>query len=299
MDKLLPERLALLRRWVLKREEARVNKEAGRPKPWTDDPVLQVARFCNVRRMDDKVSRWLVDNWYPVLMNPTGKLEKQKLLAAAGLARLVNWPDALDGLRAPRSGVFREWDPKIATAHFQKIKAAGGKVFTGAYIINGVNTDGLDKIGVIIRQVNTLYLHPELLDSDSMQSTHTKLMQVSGIGSFIAGQLVADLRHVYPGPWRDAHRWAPVGPGSRRGLGWLRGWDGVAPLERVGQEEFVEWLLQVRNFFVRMTRDGKLARVWIDRQLEMHDLQNCLCEFDKYMRLTMGTGRAKNKFDGV
>jgi hypothetical protein len=28
------------------------------------------------------------------------------------------------------------------------------------------------------------------------------------------------------------------------------------------------------------------------------DLQNCLCEFDKYMRVSTGAGRSKRKYNG-
>ena len=43
--------------FITEREAIRLKKEAGEPKPWTSDPILQQYRFCNVRRMDDKVSK--------------------------------------------------------------------------------------------------------------------------------------------------------------------------------------------------------------------------------------------------
>jgi hypothetical protein len=39
--------------------------------------------------------------------------------------------------------------------------------------------------------------------------------------------------------------------------------------------------------------------IFADRELEAHDIQNCLCEYDKMMRLTTGTGRAKNGYPGL
>jgi len=50
--------------WIKEREKIRLAKDAGDSKPWTDDVILQSYRFCNVRRMDDKVSQWLLNNWY-------------------------------------------------------------------------------------------------------------------------------------------------------------------------------------------------------------------------------------------
>ena len=34
-------------------------------------------------------------------------------------------------------------------------------------------------------------------------------------------------------------------------------------------------------------------------EYDMQDLQNCLCEFDKYMRILHGTGRSKRGYPGV
>jgi hypothetical protein len=59
-----------------------------------------------------------------------------------------------------------------------------------------------------------------------MEHTHRRLQEIPAIGSFMAGQFVADLRHVYTGAWADANTWAPLGPGSERGLAWLLGWNG-------------------------------------------------------------------------
>jgi len=48
--------------FAVKREALRKAKEAGGPPPWTIDEILQKYRFCNVRRADDRVSKWLIEN---------------------------------------------------------------------------------------------------------------------------------------------------------------------------------------------------------------------------------------------
>ena len=50
--------------WVTERESIRIQRLQGKAPPWTDDPILRQYRFCNVRRMDDAVSQWLLTNWY-------------------------------------------------------------------------------------------------------------------------------------------------------------------------------------------------------------------------------------------
>src|SRR2546423_1636561 len=45
--------------WISERTAIHTKKEAGHPPPWTDDPVLREWSFCNVRREDDRVTRWI------------------------------------------------------------------------------------------------------------------------------------------------------------------------------------------------------------------------------------------------
>lgn len=292
MSELLPARLDQLKYWVTEREKVRKAKEAGKPRPWTDDNILRSVRFCNVRRMDDKVSRQLLEHWYHHTVPPG--TDAGTVMASAALARLLNWPPTLEELM-PVAGERWQFNMRRFDTILHDYKNTGAKVFTGAYIING--TGGApSKITTVLRIANTLYLHPELLQLDSsMRAVHANLMKVPGVGSFIAGQIVADLRHVWPqGAWEDRLTWAPLGPGSHRGLNWLLGWDGKAKQKRITQPAFEAYLGELIKWFKRT-----MPSIWKNRKLEAHDVQNCLCEYDKFMRLTYGTGRAKNHYPGV
>jgi len=46
-------------KFIKERESIRLKKEAGKPRPWTKDPILGNYRFCNVHREDDRVTREL------------------------------------------------------------------------------------------------------------------------------------------------------------------------------------------------------------------------------------------------
>lgn len=49
--------------WIRERYKIHVEKDIRRkPAPWTDDPVLQQVKFCNLFREDDKQSRILIEN---------------------------------------------------------------------------------------------------------------------------------------------------------------------------------------------------------------------------------------------
>src|SRR4051794_12814436 len=81
--------------FIKERESIRLKKEAGQPKPWTIDPILQQYRFCNVIRIEDKVSQWLLHNWYkPSNMN-------NHCLVAIVMARHINLPNTLERIGYP------------------------------------------------------------------------------------------------------------------------------------------------------------------------------------------------------
>jgi 5-hmdU DNA kinase-like protein len=53
----------LLLSWIREREAVRLKREAGASLPWSDDPVFQRERFCNVERESDAVTCWIRENW--------------------------------------------------------------------------------------------------------------------------------------------------------------------------------------------------------------------------------------------
>jgi hypothetical protein len=92
--------------------------------------------------------------------------------------------------------------------------------------------------------------------------------------------VVADVKYVEP--LRSARDWATFaasGPGSRRGLNRV--------LERLTDAHWQEenWRVALRNFHDSFR--GDLERVGLG-DLHAQDLQNCLCEFDKFERARLG-----------
>lgn len=272
-------------RWIVERESIRMKKAKDLPKPWTDDEIFQSYRFCNVRRMDDKVSRWLLDKWY----HPDA--ESRTLLIAATLARCLNWPPTLRYLSSmPRQHM--KINPDRLKLALVKRQAAGKKVFSAAYIFSSCTAPSkIDHAVSVAKRVADAADSGGVIVPGRMRDTWANLMRIDGIGSFIAGQIVADLR------WTaamhdpvDRMAWAPLGPGSRRGMRRLLGQVAEGPL---AQSEF-DILLPTLLRHVQ----ARLPNLFADRRLEAMDIQNCLCEFDKYMRTLNGEGRPRNRYDG-
>lgn len=281
--------------WVVQREQVRVLKEMGYEPPWTDDEILQKYRFTNVRRMDDKVSRWLMQNWYgPYFDHPN-------MLAAVALARFVNKPEALQWVT---DAVLNRKGPpnwRIIKLVLRNIKQNGSTVFNGAYMVRGNSIKSPDKIGTVVDE----YVRPMFeasfiggvweINRESMEKTHTKLQKHYGFGSFMAGQVVADLRWAMKGSWKDRMTWAPMGPGSARGLARLlcgkKDWKDM----KYGGRP-CDWLDDFRREVLGNV--PSLLPRELSSKLEAHDYQNILCETDKYNRVLFGEGKPKQTYPG-
>jgi len=258
--------------WIRERETIRQRKEAGEPWPWTDDPILRRYRFCNVIRRDDRVSRWLIRHWY----NPYK--DHPNMLIACALARFFNRPETLELIGFPET-----WEPERVKQQLRAYRRQGNTIFNGAYMVRG--NDGTDKVSCVVDYtVCPLADNPPPINTDSMRKTWAALVPRRGMGSFMAGQITADLRLALTGQWKDRRVWAPMGPGSRRGLNRV--------LERrlnhpLNQEAFESYLTELIN-----NLEPKLPR-GLTRRMEAIDWQNCLCEFDRYERTLFNQGRPK------
>jgi hypothetical protein len=98
--------------FVAERETIRIKRAENSPWPWTTDPILQTYSFCNVRREDDKTTKWIARNFRePHAGEPD-------LWFATVVARLVNLIGTLAALGFPVP-----WDPNW----FLDVMAARGK----------------------------------------------------------------------------------------------------------------------------------------------------------------------------
>ena len=253
--------------WINEREWVRKHKEAGEPKPWSADPVFHTTYFCNVHREDDKVTKWIASRWR--------NMEGVKHEAAMVLARMFNLPDHLMYLD-PRDPGCEENLVKS-----KNLRDSGHKLFSGAYLITtcGVRMDKVDYVYEVVRNVakRTIFC-------DTLENTAKQLMQVNGLGTFMAAQVVADLKNTEGHPLQNATdwwSWCAVGPGSLRGIRWLDGYSSVTK----GQ-----FLRCIQSLHANLGSDIP--------KMHMQDFQNCLCEFDKYCRVKNGTGRSKRIYMG-
>jgi 5-hmdU DNA kinase-like protein len=256
--------------FISERESVRHRREEGRPWPWTTNPILRDYRFCNVQREHDRVTK-SVSSLYREPHNDEPELWFALLVAR----RAVNWPETLSELGFPVP-----WQPE----HFKRIinrrRSAGQKAFeASAYklIVTGKTGDQAD---LLVRYVlDPIWSRREELRprrGESLASFGSRLAGVKYMGGFYAGQVVADLKYVQLCDAKDWWTYAVSGPGSRRGLDRLHG----RTPRKYGSES--EWLREFNDLYAATT-DSIFQTIGV--RLHAQDLQNCLCEYDKYRRL--------------
>jgi len=267
--------------WIKERHaiyEARRNKL---PKPWTQDTIFQNYRFCNVYRELDKVTLWINKHWR------TPHKDDQDLWFAMVVARLVNWPDTMEEMRFV-AGLNEE--QFVGTIH--RRQQAGKKAYSGAYIVS-TNGNSMDKADYLFQKVLTPlwskreYLRP--VQGELLESFYTRLTTSIGLGTFMAAQVVADMK--YAPVLRKAKDWdtfAAPGPGSKRGLN--RVFD--KPIDSPWGSRWHQHLMMLKKEIDVMIKAAGMP------SLHAQDLQNCLCEFDKMERVRLGQGTPRSGFPG-
>src|SRR3990167_10581292 len=71
--------------FVLEREQIRLRKLSGQPRPWTQNIILQNFVFCNIRRHDDYGTMW-----YMFHVVPSANEDFADLLWKTVLYRAIN-----------------------------------------------------------------------------------------------------------------------------------------------------------------------------------------------------------------
>ncbi len=270
---------------------ASVDRLTGKdePSPWTEDPIFQKYKFCNLFREHDKVTIWLRENWRePYADHPN-------LPFAMALARLINWPPTLEEIGFPK-----RWYPEKVLGVLHRRKDEGEKIYTGAYLL-GSCPKGRTRADYLVHSVLSS-LHHELspaywvsaindgrtlLPPPNLEEVWKWFRSQQGLGDFLSYEVVSDLRHTkYLCDAPDIMTWANAGPGALRGL--TRLWGYQPKTRQISGYAFPKKnaLKAMQDLLVKsQTPPWKRTLPW-----EMREVEHWLCEWDKYERIRLGQG---------
>jgi len=208
---------------------------------------------------------------------------------------LINRPETLEKLPyvSDASQISAVW------AILDRMMAEKLKVFGDAYIVstNGRAMSKAGYLGNILLPALWAALGPTsgwraTWGSNTLTRAYHGLQGVYGLGSFMAGQLIADYKNTKLHPLQGADdymTWATMGPGSQRGLNYIL--TGDFDRKEVTKSNFLEHLTSLKKWLMTLGMDY----YYVDAQ----DLQNCLCEFSKYVRVRFFDGHTKRRYAGI
>lgn len=262
------------------------------PGPWTTDPTLQMYRFCNIHREDDKVTTWFRDN----IRGPLA--DSPNVLLATVAFRWFNRIEMGELMKRPEVGLMEgrydgEALKRLALEAYPK-----GPWTTGAYMIKspgGMNKiDGLNWcIDNVAKDAYHLACRVEKGET-TMEGMWERLREYPYLGDFMAYEVVTDLRFTSlldQAP--DILTWANPGPGAARGLARVQG----LPIDAYNRHSDADRTKLIAGM-QELLEHSKDERHWPADwpKWEMREVEHTLCEFDKYERSRLGEGRPKQLF---
>lgn len=269
-------RFKTFRYLVEERLRIQAKHDAGLPRPWTKDPLLDRYSWCNVFRDDDKTSV-VIQNRALVARRKGGR---PAALAELMLCRSINRVDSLEDLPVAE---WRDWSKARLTKYIgdRKINVAAYKIHSpaGLHNIPGIAALGID------RAVTAPEVTRELIKLNELEAVHSALCIRPGFREY---QVALDLVAISFFPQSIDMSWVWVGPGAVRGSLLLLGAEAalIAQQSDVGysSRDQATALTVIHEVTRRMERSWPADR----RPYNVHVTETMLCEYDKYERKTTG-----------
>lgn len=282
-----------------RRQAAFEARLAGQSWPWSDDPILQTFKFCNVYRAADRVSQFMIrDVAYGADPETTPRDRIFQITAFRTFSKIATWTALVAELGgAPRIHHLRSGDFERA---LDAVRARSGGLYTGAFILCANKAFGYDeKHRNHAALFNHMFLEnacaERVLQAPSLRDVVELLQRFPLIGPFMAYQIAIDINYSDLIDFSE-NDYTQAGPGALRGLK-----KAFAHPGDYSPADIILWMVdrQADEF----SRLGLPFRGLFGRPLHAIDCQGLFCELDKYCReavpeLTSARSRIKAKYSG-
>lgn len=276
------ENVKLFFYWINERERIRQARRAGKPWPWTEDPILQTYKFTNVFRRYDRTTQALIRR----VSKFNSRANRLDLFTHICLFRLFNLSSTYDAI-APH------WPNRKKMLKALNEAAKHGPLFTRAYITNPPN-DGkkkhvsyLDTMKEICK--SRVRIVKSIVKEKTLERAVKEMKAFHHIGGFVAYELACDFAYFSSllKPAKDRLTWANTGPGAARGI--RRVLYGSAK-KRKGER--IDYLKAMQDL---LALAPKYLEPHVRKPLELREIEHSLCEYDKWSRVHFSEGKKKPK----
>lgn len=291
--------------WIEERHAIHMRKEAGLPKPWTDDKILQSYWFTNPYRENDRTTVWFREH----IREPMRYMPE--VLMATVIFRWFNLIET--GELLDRECLLQRWDERRAVDALREANKKG-PVFTGAYMIKAGNGPPGCKIPNVCAAITTVWNKRKLLLDEckprptlQMKGLWNLLRRFKYLGGFMSYEIVCDLRYTdLLDKAIDINTWTNLGPGAARGLHRLTGKKLISVTNKKGRQKPTFPI--PKNWLQLMAELREAINECLPPHMppfEMREVEHSLCEYDKYCRALdimqglPGTGKMKRRYRGL
>lgn len=252
---------------------------AGPPAPWTDDPVLQTFKFCNVYRAADRVSQYMIRDvcYHDEPCSPEDRLFQ--IVAFRTFSRIETWRSVRAFLgRYPSLDDLGDGSFTKALDHARQ---KNGGLYTGAFILCATDAYGqgmkhLNHVELFRYMFLADSLGVKLLAAQSLREVYGLLRAYPLMGDFMSYQTTIDLNYSNLINFSE-NQFTQAGPGALRGI--------KKCCENLGDYKPTDVILwMVDNQEKEMARLGLSFNGLWGRPLHAIDCQGLFCETDKYCR---------------
>lgn len=284
--------LDIFKRYVSERYKIHLLKDVqGKPFPWTNNRILSQYRFTNVRREQDKNSKYLLK-----MMKEHGNMLTYNMFCNIVLFRLFNKIETMECLGGWVD--FENYDSNQVRERLLSVPE-DFTYHTNAYMCSGMKKEFnryfpeedmrvMNIPNVVEHFGNDIY--QDVCSASSPQDVIDAFKAVNGINNFIAYQIFVDLTYLDNFPWSE-NEFVLSGPGCSKGLNYLfRNKDGLT------DEELLFWLRDNCPITREWCREHMTDLPMEDRYMNVMSLENCMCELSKYMKTYLGVGRPRNRY---
>ncbi len=245
----------------------------NQPPPWTDDPILQTYKFCNIFRHHDRGTQWAIDNIINLHV-------PSQVFFRTVAYRCCNRIETFE-----RYG-FPAMDGRSIQGFIRGLARCEDPVFNSAYRASAFgSTPRLEIYTKILVGAKDLAMQHNsfmkvLRNTKSMRQAWTMIQALPGVGPFIANEILLDLTYDGKSFFTNGieEDFVNVGPGAKVGLELMYG--------KLTETEAAEYLTRIcmgqRKYWTKK-----------NPKLKIHDVQFGMCEFRKYIALSNGQGKKR------
>ncbi len=283
--------------FAAERQRAFERRVAGQAPPWSDDPILQEYKFCNVFRAADRVSQYMIREVCYQEEECTPEDRIFQIVAFRTFSRIETWR-SLHYLLGRYPTLDDLADDSFGSG-LDAAKAQNGGLYTGAFILCATDAYGqASKHRNHVELFRHMFLKDDLasdvLGASSLYEVYELLHAYPLIGDFMAYQIAIDLNYSALVNFSESEFTQP-GPGALRGI--------RKCFESLGDytpAELILWMVEHQaDEFDRLGLT--FSGLW-GRPLQAIDCQGLFCETDKYCReaapeLTSARRRIKARFE--